>query len=168
MNADVYTGGKQVLILLSAFSLNIAAQEAVPVDSIDLNTGVIYPANSMETVDTVCCDTIECTNPSIPQIPFGELDSLTMHNLDARYAVVWKDGKCGIYDFRTEKNVTRIEYSALRFSFRKEFEGEYYTYFAWDEKEKYGVVGVSENTNEFVAISFPRKQVKETEEEKKQ
>ena len=63
-----------------------------------------------------------------------------------------------------EENVTRIEYSFLRFSFRKEMEGEYYTYFAWDEQDKYGVVGVSEKTNEFVAISFPRKKNEEDEE----
>lgn len=117
-------------------------------------------AQVAERVDTVVVDTIDCSNPPIPQIPFGELDSLTMNSLDARYVVVWKGGKCGIYDMEKEENVTRIEYSALRFSFRKEFEGEYYTYFALDEKDRYGLVGVSEKTNEFVVISFPRESKK--------
>ena len=146
-----------LFILLMAMAINVNAQVVEQVDSIDLETGVIYPANNVEVVDTVSCDTIDLRNPTIPQIPFGELDSLTMSSLDARYVVVWKGGKCGIYDFWKEVNVTRIEYSALRYSFRKEFEGGFYTYFAWSEKDRYGVVGVSENTNEFVAISFPRK-----------
>lgn len=118
-------------------------------------------AQVAERVDTVVVDTIDCSNPPIPQIPFGELDSLTMNSLDARYVVVWKGGKCGIYDMEKEENVTRIEYSALRFSFRKEFEGEFYTYFELDEKDRYGLVGVSEKTNEFIAVLFPKEEEKE-------
>ena len=43
-------------------------------------------------------------------------------------------------------------------------EGEYYTYFAWDEEDKYGVVGVSEQTNEYIEISFPKKQEEDRKE----
>ena len=112
----------QVFFLFAwAFSLTTTAQTAV-VDSIDV-PGI----DNIEVVDTIDCSQLE--TPSIPQIPFEELDSLTMSSLDDRYAVVYKDGKCGIYDLRKEENVTRIEYGYLRFSFRKEMEGEYYTYF---------------------------------------
>lgn len=150
-----------IFILLMAMTIDVNAQVLEQVDSIDLETGVIYPANNVEEVDTVSCDSIDLRTPSIPQIPFGELDSLTMRSLDDRYAVVWKGGKCGVYDFLKEENVTRIEYSFLRLSFRKELEGAYYTYFAWDEEDKYGVVGISEQTNEFIAISFPRENKEE-------
>ena len=124
--------------------------------------------NITEVADTIGNDTINLRNPPIPQIPFDEIDSLTMSNLDDRYVVVWKGGKCGIYDSQKKENVTRIEYSHLRFSFRKEFEGEFYNYFAWKEEGKNGVVGVSEKTNEFIAISIPETEKdKEVEDEEK-
>lgn len=128
-----------LFVLLAAFSMVVTAKESV------LNT------------DTICCDTIGCNNLPIPQIPFGELDSLTMHSIDARYVVVWKGGKCGIYDLQTEENVTRIEYSYLHYSFRKEMDGEYYTFFVWEEKETTGVVGIAEANNQFMAIAKTKK-----------
>lgn len=109
---------------------SVSAQVIEAVDSIDVETGVIYYADSTQVTDTISCDTLDLSKPPIPQIPFEEeLDSLTMSSLDDRYVVVYKDGKCGIYDLLKEENVTRIEYSYLRFSFRKEMEGEFYTYF---------------------------------------
>ena len=66
--------------------------------------------DNIEVVDTIDCSKLEA--PSIPQIPFAELDSLTMSNLDDRYVVVYKDGKCGIYDLLKGENVTRIEYGS--------------------------------------------------------
>ena len=98
-----------IFILLMAMVIDASAQVVEQVDSIDQRTGVNYPANNVEVVDTVSCDTLDISNPPIPQIPFSELDSLTMSSLDARYVVVWKGGKCGIYDFWKEVNVTRIE-----------------------------------------------------------
>lgn len=124
-----------LFVLLAAFSVVTTAKECV------LN------------VDTISCDTIDCNNLPIPQIPFGELDSLTMHSIDARYVVVWRSGKCGIFDLQKEENVTRIEYSYLHYSFRKEMDGEYYTFFVWEEKETTGVVGIAEANNQFVAIA---------------
>lgn len=128
-----------LFVLLAAFSIVVTAKECV------LNA------------DTISCDTIDCNNLPIPQIPFGELDSLTMHSIDARYVVVWKGGKCGIYDLQTEENVTRIEYSYLHYSFRKEMDGEYYTFFVWEEKETTGVVGIAEANNQFMAIAKTKK-----------
>ena len=128
-----------LFVLLAAFSVVVTAKESV------LNT------------DTISCDTIDCNNLSIPQIPFGELDSLTMHSIDARYVVVWKGGKCGIYDLQKEENVTRIEYSYLHYSFRKEMDGEYYTFFVWEEKGTTGVVGIAEANNQFLAIAKTKK-----------
>ena len=122
--------------------------------------------NVTETDDAIGSDTIDLKNPSVPQIPFEEFDSLTMSNLDDRYVVVWKGGKCGIYDSQKKEDVTRIEYSHLRFSFRKEFEGEFYNYFAWKKEGKNGVVGVSEKTNEFIAISIPKTEKEEEVEDK--
>ena len=122
---------KQVLLLLSVLiPLVVSAQEIEVVDSID------------------------CTNPPIPQIPLGDCDSLKVRDITDRYGVVYKGGKCGIYDFVKQENVTRIEYSFLWYAFRKESEGEYFTYFSWEEPETIGVVGVAEASNQFISLSM--------------
>lgn len=137
-------------------ALDIGAQEVEAVDSIDVDTGIIYPANVvvMETPDSISSDSI--MEPSVIQVPLDSCDSLMVRNADDRYGVVWKDGKCGIYDITKWENVTNIEYKELWFSFRREIEGEYYTYFGWDEDDTKGVIGVAEVNNTFVAIWFPK------------
>ena len=137
-------------------ALDIGAQEVEAVDSIDVDTGIIYPANVvvMETPDSISSDSI--MEPSVIQVPLDSCDSLMVRNADDRYGVVWKDGKCGIYDITKWENVTNIEYKELWFSFRREIEGKYYTYFGWDEDDTNGVIGVAEVNNTFVAIWFPK------------
>lgn len=149
---------KHKLLLLSVLiPFLISAQEIEMVDSIDVETGVIYYANSTQVSDTISTDTMDCANPSIPQIPLEECDSLVARNITDHYGVVYKDGKCGIYDLLKHENVTRIEYSYLWYAYRKEFEGEYFTYFSWEEPGTLGVVGVAEANNQFVAISMQKK-----------
>ena len=46
----------------------------------------------------------------------------------------------------------------LWYAYRKEFEGEYFTYFSWEEPETIGIVGVAEVNNQFIGISMPKKQ----------
>lgn len=79
------------------------------------------------------------------------------HAKDAHYGVMYKDGKCGIYDLVKRENVTRIEYSHLWYAYRREFEGEYFTYFSLEEPDVIGVVGVAEENNQFMVISMPKK-----------
>ena len=134
-----------------------SAQEIEAVDSIDVETGVIYYADSTQVSDTISADTIDCANPPIPQIPLEECDSLMARDITDHYGVVYKGGKCGIYDLVKHENVTRIEYRELWFSFRREIEGEYYSYFGWEENDSKGVIGVAEANNQFVAISMPKK-----------
>ena len=75
-----------IFVLLMAMAIGVNAQVLEPVDSIDLETGVIYPANKVELVDTVSCDTIDLRNPPIPQIPLSECDSIVMiHLLDCSH-----------------------------------------------------------------------------------
>ena len=150
---------KRTLVMMSLLiATSVSAQVIDAVDSIDVETGVVYYADSTQVTDTISCDTLDLSKPTIPQIPFEELDSLTMSSLDDRYVVVYKDGKCGIYDLRKEENVTRIEYGYLRFSFRKEMEGEYYTYFFWEEETTQGVIGIAEVNNQFISIAMPKKE----------
>ena len=140
---------KLLLLFACAFSITTSAQTAV-IDSIDVSD--IY---NIEVADTI--DGSKLETPSIPQIPFAELDSLSMSSLDDHYVVVYKDGKCGIYDLLKEENMTRIEYGYLRFSFRKEMEGEFYTYFSWEEDKTLGVIGIAEVNNQFISIAMPKK-----------
>ena len=150
---------KKILVMMSLLlATSVSAQVIEAVDSIDVETGVIYYADSTQVTDTISCDTLDLSKPPIPQIPFEELDSLTMSSLDDRYVVVYKNGKCGIYDLLKEENVTRIEYSYLRFSFRKEMEGEFYTYFSWEEDKTLGVIGIAEVNNQFISIAMPKKE----------
>lgn len=151
---------KEILFLLLCVGMPCvtSAQGTEAVDSIDVETCVIYYADSTQVTDMICADTIDCTNPPIPQIPLEECDSLMAHDIADHYGVVYKDGKCGIYDLVKNQNVTRIEYSYLWYAYRKEFEGEYFTYFSWEEPETIGVVGVVEATNQFIGISMPKKQ----------
>ena len=149
---------KNLVIMSLLIATSVPAQVIEAVDSIDVETGVVYYADSTQVTDTISCDTLDLSKPTIPQIPSEELDSLTMSSLDDRYVVVYKDGKCGIYDLRKEENVTRIEYGYLRFSFRKEMEGEYYTYFFWEEETTQGVIGIAEVNNQFISIAMPKKE----------
>ena len=154
---------KQTLFLFSKILLSVAisAQEVETVDSIDVETGAIYYADSTQVSDMISTDTLDYANLPIPQIPLEECDSLMARDITDHYGVVYKDGKCGIYDLVKHENVTRIEYSYLWYAYRKEFEGEYFTYFSWEEPETLGVIGVAEANNQFVAISMPKKRDEE-------
>lgn len=145
------------LLLCIVMPCVASAQEIEAVDSIDVETGVIYYADSTQVTDTICADSINYANPPIPQIPLEECDSLMARDVTDHYGVVYKEGKCGIYDLIKNENVTRIEYSYLWYAYRKEFEGEYFTYFSWEEPETIGVVGVAEVKNQFIGISMPKK-----------
>ena len=138
--------------------LLVSAQEIGVVDSIEVETGVIYYADSAQVSDTISTDTMDCANPPIPQILLEDCDSLLARDITDHYGVVYKGGKCGIYDLLKNENVTRIEYSYLWYAYRKEFEGEYFTYFSWEEPETIGVIGVAEANNQFIGISMPKKQ----------
>lgn len=147
----------KLLMVSLLMPLAVSAQKFEAVDSIDVETGVIYYADSTQVSDTISTDTIDCANPPIPQIPLEECDSLMARDITDHYGVVYKDGKCGIYDLVKHENVTRIEYSYLWYAYRKEFEGEYFTYFSWEEPETIGVVGVAEVNNQFIGISMSKK-----------
>ncbi len=124
------------IFVLSFFLLasKVVAQEVEVVDFIDMNSDN-YIIEYVEDGDSIRADTIDLSIPSIPQIPLEKCDSLTLNSPGDRYGVVWKEGKCGIYDIVKWENVTKIEYKDLWYSFRKEMEGEYYSYFGWDEDD---------------------------------
>lgn len=140
-----------------------SAQEIEAADSIDVETGIIYYADSTQVNDTISTDTINSANLPIPQVPLNECNSLMARDVTDRYGVVYKGGKCGVYDLVKHENVTRIEYKELWFSFRREIEGEYYSYFGWEEDDSKGVIGIAEANNQFITISMPKEQYEKNE-----
>ena len=155
---------KKIFLLLNALlPLASYAQEIEAVDSIDVETGIIYYADSTQVNDTISTDTINSANLPIPQVPLNECDSLVARDVTDRYGVVYKGGKCGVYDLVKHENVTRIEYKELWFSFRREIEGEYYSYFGWEEDDSKGVIGIAEANNQFITISMPKEQDEKNE-----
>lgn len=158
----------KLLTLGLLIPLVASAQKNEVVDSIDVETGIIYYADSTQVSNMVSSDTIVSTKSPIPQIPLDECDSLMVNSPSDGYGVVWKDGRCGIYDIAKWENVTKIEYKDLWFSFRREIEGEYYSYFGWDENDTKGVIGIAEVNNQFITISMPKVQDENDNEEKKE
>lgn len=158
---------KSLVLLFALLSSSAGAQEVEVVDSIDMDSGN-YIIEYVEDGDSIRADTIDLSTPSIPQIPLEKCDSLTLNSPGDRYGVVWKVGKCGIYDIVKWENVTKIEYKDLWYSFRKEMEGEYYSYFGWDEDDTKGIIGVAEVNNQFISISMPKKDEEDNTTDKKE
>ena len=158
---------KSLVLLFALLSSSAGAQEVEVVDSIDMDSGN-YIIEYVEDGDSIRADTIDLSTPSIPQIPLEKCDSLTLNSPGDRYGVVWKAGKCCIYDIIKWENVTKIEYKDLWYSFRKEMEGEYYSYFGWDEDDTKGITGVAEVNNQFIAISMPKKEEDDNNSDKKE
>lgn len=73
-----------------------------------------------------------------------------------RYSVLKKNGKYGICDLTTGEKVTDVEYDELRSVFRKEIDGEYYTYFLIEQDGQRGIIGITETSNEFITILLPK------------
>lgn len=153
--------------MFALLSSSAGAQEVEVVDSTDMDSDN-YIIEYVEDGNSIRADTIDLSTPSIPQIPLEKCDSLTLNSPGDRYGVVWKAGKCGIYDIIKWENVTKIEYKDLWYSFRKEMEGEYYSYFGWDEDDTKGIIGVAEVNNQFIAISMPKKDEEDNITDKKE
>ncbi len=94
----------------------------------------------------------------VAQIPLEVCDSLMANSIEDKYGIVYKDGKCGVYDIQKRENVTDIEYPPLYFSTRTEMEdGSWYSYFTWEEETQTGTIGVAEATNTFMVVTMPKK-----------
>ena len=97
-------------------------------------------------------------NERVPQIPLEVCDSLMANSIEDKYGIVYKDGKCGVYDIQKRENVTGIEYPPLFFSTRMEMEdGGWYSYFSWEDDTQKGSIGVAEATNTFIVATIPKK-----------
>lgn len=89
----------------------------------------------------------------IMQIPIGQCDSLVIGDVTDRYGVVYKNGKCGVYDVVNTVNVTEIAFDELGFTKRIKVEsGDWVSYFYCVKDDKQGIVGIIEETDDVIII----------------
>lgn len=115
-------------------------------------------AQISEVADSVSVDSTDTSRKNVTQVPLDVCDSLMARDVCDSYGVVYKDGKCGIYDIVRNKNVTEIEYLWLRYAYRREIEGGFYSYFYWKDDENAGIIGIVETDNHFLKIIMPKEE----------
>ena len=109
-------------------------------------------AQAQIAADTVCLDMDTlAVGYNIKQVPIEECDS-TFKTRHQYYSIVYKDGKCGIYDLKNKANITNIQFTKLRIKDRIETERgpiALWTYWLGGQR---GLLGVFENGNMFMSV----------------
>ena len=89
----------------------------------------------------------------ITQIPVDQCDSLVVRDVTDRYGVVYRNGKCGVYDVVNAVNVTEIAFDELGFTKRIKVEsGDWVSYFYCVKDDRQGILGVIEETDDSIVI----------------
>ncbi len=73
-----------------------------------------------------------------------------------RYNIVYKDGKCGLYDRQADSLVTAVKYDALSFGRTASEEGYVFTIWVGEIGDYKGVLAVESSTNEPTETMFPK------------
>ncbi len=101
-------------------------------------------------------DTIWLANSNIPQVTqydLKECDKVTVCAENPKYAIVVKNGKCGIYDNNLHVNVTEIAFDKLNFLQQTVLENGHVTsMFYVADGSKRGKLSVDETTNNIVYV----------------
>ena len=101
-------------------------------------------------------DTIWLGNSNIPQVTqydLNECDKVTVCAENPKYAIVVKNGKCGIYDNNLHANVTEIAFDELNYLQQMVLENGHVTsMFFVVEGSKRGKLSVDEATNDIVYV----------------
>ena len=96
---------------------------------------------------------INADSLGVTQIPVGQCDSLMVTDVTDRYGVVYRNGKCGVYDVVNAVNVTEIAFDELGFTKRIKVEsGDWVSYFYFVSDDRQGILGVIEETDDFIVI----------------
>lgn len=102
--------------------------------------------------DTICVDTLNLVL-NVRQIPLSEYDRIEQ-TISKKYAIVYKDSLCGIYDIEGGQNVTELEYSTLRVRNRAVTDVGGITVFVFTCEDRKGLISICEVNNENVIIEF--------------
>ena len=74
-----------------------------------------------------------------------------------RYNIVYKDGKCGLYDCQADSLVTALKYDALSFGRTASEQGMEFTIWVGEMEDYKGVISIESTTNERMEIMFPKR-----------
>lgn len=91
--------------------------------------------NSVSRNKEVCADTVRIEQPGAD-----------------KYAVVYKDGLCGLYDLDNKKNVTEIRYTTIKLRNRTDSELGPICVFVFTEGKSKGLLSIFEENNEAVSV----------------
>ena len=69
-----------------------------------------------------------------------------------RYSIVYKDGKCGVFDKNADSLVTDISYDVLEYSKRVEQDSIGITVWICEQEGSKGLLFITEETNEFMGF----------------
>lgn len=151
------------LVMMSLLlATSVSAQVIEVVDSIDVETRVVYYADSTQSIitdsgviveDTIYLDDeVSEWQKNLPQYDLKEYDWVDFCN-NPKYAIVTKDGKKGIYDQFLQRNITEIEFRDLGFSKQTVAEDSAYISLFYATKGiKRGIISLYEPTNNVVSI----------------
>ena len=151
------------LVMISLLlATSVSAQVIEAVDSIYVETGAVYYADSTQSIITDCSVIVEDTiylddevsewQKNLPQYDLKEYDWVDFCN-NPKYAIVTKDGKKGIYDLFLQRNITEIEFRDLGFSKQTVAEDSAYISLFYATKGiKRGIISLYEPTNNVVSI----------------
>lgn len=74
-----------------------------------------------------------------------------------RYSVVYKDGKCGLYDCQADSLVTALKYDALSFGRTASEQGMEFTIWVGEMGDYEGMLAIECSTNEPTEIMFTKR-----------
>lgn len=69
-----------------------------------------------------------------------------------RYSIVYKDGKCGVFDNNADSLVTDISYDVLQYSKRVMQDSIGITVWICQQEDSRGLLFITEETNEFMGF----------------
>ena len=71
--------------------------------------------------------------------------------------IVYKDGKCGLYDCQADSLVTALKYDALSFGRTASEQGMEFTIWVSEMEDYEGMIAIESTTNEPMEIMFPKR-----------
>ncbi len=86
--------------------------------------------------------------------PMSEYDKVEKTEAE-RYAIVYKDSCCAVYDLEREVQVTELQYDTLRLRNRADSEVGPICVFVFKTDGQTGLLSVAEENNETMSITFP-------------
>lgn len=140
-----------VLLLISSITENVQAQDIVTPSLVNDMEMDSIEIDSME-IDTICIDESELDSAALTNT--SDWDAETDSCIQARYVIVTKNGKYGIYDNEKKEYVTDVDMDYLQYSYYfKPEEDLCFCYFYYERGIEYGRIGINMQNNKIITMS---------------